>query len=215
MWAMRYLLKLRFPSGPSAVRGIVAEKAVHLSLTKSEYDLEQLIAEEKEKQGVAAEVNGVAAYVTTALSVLEPLGAPSRYQERIDVTMNRESVLGYADFIWEEPKCLIDLKTRERLPSKFSFAELLQVAIYKKAFPEYTVQLCYATPKKCELRTPTGKEIGDAYSSGLKIVRIIHNFLALSDDAHALVKSLAPDPDHMYLWSEPESVALRQKVYGY
>lgn len=221
MWVMERLMKMRSPVGPAAHVGTAVEHGVEWALLHHDerYDALPRALERYDELASDIEAKGkIAGMLEQALRQLEPYGKPDvpedGRQHRVEIALDGVPVpcIGYTDFVFHSHGIVVDLKTSATLPSAIKVSHARQGAVYAKAFSNYAMRFCYATPKKSAvyvLENPA-----DHLAALANIARRLDRFLAVSADPAELAAIVCPDYDSFY-WSSPEARANGLKVFGF
>ncbi len=206
LWVMRYLFKVRSPSGAAAVRGNALEFALEKKYCDGKFDYNAL---EAKFMTMCAEstIRLDSKAAQKEMKLLKDFGKVidddfkydelESYQEKVEVNLEDLPVpiLGYIDFRFKDK--IVDLKTTTRMPSSPTEAQNRQMALYSMAYPDSGMELFFATPKghkKFTLENLT------EYKKQLeKAAYTIQRFLALSDDKHELASFVYPNFDS-WMW---------------
>ena len=228
-WVLTRLIGYREPASPPATRGRAAEFGVHLGLAGADLAKCVAAAEKMYDQEMAGsnderdERAKLAAYVEHGLDKLRPLGKPSSYQDRIEITLDDVPVpvIGFTDWIFEDRGLIVDLKTTGRLPSSLSAAHARQGAVYLKAYGNFGMRFVYVKPARGrDGRVAVTHELGtDDARQHIETLRQValhlERFLSLSGDPQELVR-LVPPPDYSHFrWSSAEVREAGREYFGY
>jgi hypothetical protein len=233
LWLLERLLGYKHGSSAVMARGKAVEAGVHLGLNQpllsveasigkaeQEYDREMALVPDERR---ADERKNIPGYVTHALAELRQYGAPTAYQEKIEIRLPDLSVplIGYIDWRFDQHGIVVDLKTSERLPGGISDPHARQGAIYATAHGNYGMRFCYAKPvpgKKDGRAVAVYEMSGDEVQRHLIALGIIakklERFLSLSRDARELAAILCPNYESFF-WSNPEARANGRAVFGF
>ena len=221
LWVMERLLKLRSPVGPAAHVGTAVERGLEHALLRPEalHDAVPVALEAYDALSSDADQRlKIAPMVEQAVKLMADLGKPDvpddGRQHRVEIALDGVQVpcVGYTDFVFGAHGVIVDLKTSSTLPSAIKVAHARQGAVYQKAFGNYGMRFCYATPKKgavYELENPA-----DHLAALANIARRLDRFLSLSKDPQELAGIVCPDFDSFY-WSEPQARANGLRVFGF
>lgn len=221
MWVMERLLKMRSPVGPAAHVGTAVEAGVEWALLyhAERYDALPCALERYDELSQDADQKlKIAGMLEQALRQLEPYGRPDvpedGRQHRVEIALDGVPVpcVGYTDFVFHDHGIIVDLKTSSTLPSAIKVSHARQGAVYARAFGNYAMRFCYATPKKSAvyvLENPA-----DHLAALANIARRLDRFLAVSADPAELAAIVCPDYDSFY-WSAPEARANGLKTFGF
>ena len=135
-------------------------------------------------------------------------------QHRVEVALEGVSVpcLGYTDFVFHGHGMIVDLKTSSTLPSAIKVSHARQGAVYARAFSNYAMRFCYATPKKSAVYEL--ENAADHLAALGNIAQRLERFLRVSADPHELAAMVCPDYEAFY-WSSPIARANGLKVFGF
>ena len=222
LWVMERLCGRRGKVGPAAHVGTAVEAGVEAALLGKAEGIEaaaalagarydQLCQDQDAREKIAP-------MVRQAYAALSPYGAPDvpedGRQHRVEVQLEGVPVpcIGFTDFVFHGHGVIVDLKTSSTLPSAIKVSHARQGAVYARAFSNYGMRFCYATPKKSavyELENPA-----DHLAALANIARRLDRFLSLSKDPQELAAIVCPDFDSFY-WSEPQARANGLRVFGF
>ena len=221
LWVMERLLRLRSPVGPAAHVGTAVEAGVEFALLNPDklHDALPVALERYDQlcQDADAKLK-IAGMLEQALKQLAAYGKPDvpedGRQHRVEVQLEGVPVpcIGFTDFVFHGHGVIVDLKTSSTLPSAIKVSHARQGAVYARAFSNYGMRFCYATPKKSavyELENPA-----DHLAALANIARRLDRFLSLSKDPQELAGIVCPDFDSFY-WSEPQARANGLRVFGF
>jgi len=207
-FVLSYVMKQKGQVGAAAHRGSSVEFGIAHGLVNGAGVDECISEAQKEFWRLNAlsgdprsekEKGAIPDFVRVGLAELLPYGKPSSTQGKIEYKVEDLSVpiIGYYDFVWEDRKVLIDLKTSHALPSKISNKHARQVALYIAATGgDFDGRLTYVTPKKCA--TYRLENIKEHVNALTKIALTIQRFLSLSQDPEVLASYVVPDRDSFY-----------------
>lgn len=233
LWVLERLLGMKHGSNAAMARGKAVEAGVHMALIHPHLSVEACIGE-AERQFDAEMVlvpdtnrederKNIAGYVTHAAAELRQYGAPTAYQDKINVTLVGVPVpiIGFIDWRFDQHGLIVDLKTSERLPSKISEAHGRQGAIYANAHGNYGMRFCYAKPspgkkdgKAVTVLEMSGEERARHMNALRQIALRLQRFLSLSTDPKELAGLVCPNYESFY-WSNPQTRADGEKVFGF
>ena len=233
VWAMERLLGYRSPPSASMARGKAVEDGIHAGLIDpslspeacaqkacAAFDREMALIADERRDSERETLEG---YVANGLAELRQYGAPTAYQDRIEVRLDDVPVpiVGYIDWRFDQHGLVVDLKTGERLPSAISLAHSRQGAIYARAHGNYGMRFAYVKPSagKKDGRAVAVYELEraevDRQLVALREIALrLGRFLAISNDARELCGLLVPDYERFH-WTNPVTRARGAEVYGF
>ena len=221
LWVMERLLRLRSPVGPAAHVGTAVEAGVEFALLNPDKLHDALPVALKRYDQLCQDADAklkIAGMLEQALKQLAAYGKPDvpedGRQHRVEVQLDGVPVpcIGFTDFVFHDHGVIVDLKTSSTLPSAIKVSHARQGAVYARAFSNYGMRFCYATPKKgavYELENPA-----DHLAALANIARRLDRFLSLSKDPQELAAIVCPDFDSFY-WSDPQARSNGLRVYGF
>ncbi len=233
LWLMERLLGRRSPRSAVAARGRAAEHGIHLGLAKPDLVVaESVAAAEREfdrqmalnpDERREAERRNLAGYVEHGLRELRRYGAPTAYQQRVEVELDDVPVpvLGYIDWRFDQHGLIVDLKTAERLPSAISDPHGRQGALYARAHGNYGMRLAYVKPspgrkdgRAVAVYEMSGDEVRRHLDALRQVAVRLGRFLALSSDPHELAGLLVPNYESFW-WNNTVTRAHGAALYGF
>lgn len=225
VWVCEKLFGKRGPTGPSATRGLVIEKALVNILANgmSHEQAEQEAIKEYNKQTalntsekVASEREVIAPCIAVGLEALNSMGKPMfetlGKQNKIETLCKGNGwelpIIGFLDLVYPDSGKIIDIKTTLKAPSTMSAEHNRQAAIYRQASGNAQVKFLYITPKKA-----IWHECQDVKGTLVEIKQILNrqeHFLrqGTKEDLAALVHL---NPESFY-WNGNEGN--RREIYG-
>lgn len=221
LWIMQRLLKYRSPAGPAAHVGTAVEAGVEYALLNLERVHDALPVAHKRYDQLCQDADArlkIAGMLEQALRQLIDYGRPDvpddGRQHRVEIQLEGVTVpcIGFTDFVWHNHGIIADLKTSTTLPSAIKVSHARQGAVYQKAFNNYGMRFCYATPKKSavyQLENPA-----DHLAAMANIARRLDRFLSLSKDPQELANIVCPNYESFY-WNEPQARADGLRIYGF
>lgn len=221
LWVMERLLRLRAPVGPAAHVGTAVEAGVEFALLNADKHDDALPIALKRYDELCddAEAKGkIAGMIQQALLALRDYGAPDvpedHRQHRVEVALDgvRVPCVGYTDFVFHAHGMIVDLKTSSTLPSAIKVSHARQGAVYAKAFSNYAMRFCYATPKKSAVYEL--ENAADHLAALANIAQRLERFLRISADPHELAALVCPDYESFY-WSSPVARANGLRTFGF
>lgn len=165
VWVCEKLFGKRGPTGPSATRGLVIEKALVNILANgmSHEQAEQEAIKEYNKQTalltskkIDSEREVISPTISVGLAELSGLGKPRfetlGQQNKIELLCKGNGweipIIGLLDLVYPDSGLIVDIKTTLKAPSEMSVEHQRQAAIYRKASGNAAVRFLYITPKK-------------------------------------------------------------------
>lgn len=221
LWVMERLLKMRSPVGPTAHVGTAVERGVEHALLHPDRRAEAVGVAQARYDELCSDATArekIAGMVEQALGQLAAYGTPDvpddDRQHRVEIALDGVPVpcVGYTDFVFHDHGIVVDLKTSSTLTSAIKVSHARQGAVYARAFSNYGMRFCYATPKKSAVYQL--ENAADHLAALANIARRLDRFLATSKDAHELAAIVCPDYDSFY-WSDPQARANGLRVYGF
>lgn len=226
LWVLERLLKVRSPVGNAAHLGTATELAVeqmllepNLSIDKAlviaEGKFGELVLDPDDRAEAGVKLRGM---IEQAIGQLRGYGKPDvpddHRQHRVEVELEgvRVPCIGYTDFVFHTHGIVVDLKTSSTLPSAIKVSHARQGAVYAKAFGNYAMRFCYATPKKSSVYEL--ENAAEHLKALANIARRLERFLRVSDDPHELAAIVCPDYESFY-WSSPIARANGFKQFGF
>jgi len=233
VWAMERLLGHRSPASALMARGKAVEDGVHTGLLNpalpldtcvaralTVFDREMALTPDAKRESERAAIPG---YVEHGLAELRQYGAPTGYQERIEIRLDDVPipVIGFIDWRFDQHGMVVDLKTSERLPSAIPLSHSRQGAVYAKAHGNYAMRFAYVKPvaakKDGRAVVVFEQDRGDVERQLIALRQIalrLERFLALSTDPSELCGLLVPDYERFH-WNNPVTRAHGASVYGF
>lgn len=157
LWVLRYLYGAQDAATAYAWRGKAVERAIDAVVDGVSDDRAievGLQAFEEEAGGeitpeIDRERRAIPSMVRQAVPIFRELGTPVVRQRRIEVWIDgiEVPVIGYADYIFEQIQCVIDLKTTFAIPSAPRFDHSVQVVTYADALG-LRPGVLYISPKR-------------------------------------------------------------------
>lgn len=221
LWVMERLLRLRSPVGPAAHVGTAVEAGVEFALLNPDRLYDALPVALGRYDELCQDADGklkIAGMLEQALKQLAAYGRPDvpegGRQHRVEIALDGVPVpcVGYTDFVFHGHGVIVDLKTSSTLPSAIKVAHARQGAVYARAFGNYGMRFCYATPKKSAVYQL--ENAADHLAALANIARRLDRFLSLSKDPQELAGVVCPDFDSFY-WSDPQARANGLRVFGF
>ncbi len=208
LWTMRYLFKVKSPSGAGAIRGITEEHILAEKYEKGFFDFQALDSKfialccesgVDLNDGRTLKEKDALRSFGTILDENFKYDNLESYQEKVEVQVEDLPIpiMGYVDFLFKDK--IVDLKTTNRMPSKPTEAQKRQMALYSMAYPDKKVDLFFVSPKQHRVFTLSSIT---KYKKQLKKVAFsIQKFLSISEDRHELASLIHPNFDK-WEWSE-------------
>tara|TARA_R100000234_G_C4960887_1_gene161734 strand:+ start:193 stop:936 length:744 start_codon:yes stop_codon:yes gene_type:complete len=202
MWVLRYLFKVKSPSGAAAVRGNALEFALEKKFSEGEMDYANLEAKFMTlcaESMIALDTKSAQKEMKTLNSFGEVIDKSfdydnlETYQEKVEVKLNDVSIpiLGYIDFRFKDR--IVDLKTTTRMPAEPTEAQKRQMALYSMAYPNNKIDLFFASPK--DHRKFTLDNLSEYKKQLEKVAHTIQRFLSISNDKYELASLVYPNFD--------------------
>ena len=233
VWAMERLLGYRSPPSAQMVRGKAVEEGIHCGLVDparsieacmatalAAFDCEMALNPDDRRDSERDQIPG---YVEHGLAELRQYGAPTSYQDRVEIRLEGVPVpvIGFIDWRFDQHGLILDLKTSERLPSAISLSHARQGAVYTRAHGNYAMRFAYVKPT-------AGKKDGRAVSvyeleraevdrqlAALREIALrLERFLRISADAREICGLIVPDYERFH-WSNPLTRARGVEVFGF
>jgi PD-(D/E)XK nuclease superfamily len=233
LWVMERLLGLRSPGSAMMARGKAVEEGVHVGLIDpgqslevcvasalSSFDREMALTPDERRDSERASIPG---YVEHGLGELRQYGAPTGYQDRVELRLDDvpAPIIGFIDWRFDQHGLIVDLKTSERSPSGISVAHARQGAIYARAHGNFGMRFAYVKPtaSKKDGRAVVVYELArdeiDRQIVALRQIALrLERFLSLSCDPHELCGLLVPDYERFH-WNNPVTRANGAQVFGF
>ena len=233
LWVMERLLDRRSPISATAARGRAVEHGIQIGLldpnmpvgecvaaAEAAFDRDMTLNPDPRRE---AERANIAGYVGFGLAEMRQYGAPTGYQDKVEIALDGVPVpvLGYVDWRFDQHGLIVDLKTAERLPSAISDSHGRQGVVYARAHDNYGMRFAYVKPSagKKDNRAVAvyqmSREDVQAHLLALtQIAQRLGRFLALSRDPHELAGLLVPDYDRFY-WNNAITRANGAAVFGF
>lgn len=217
LWVLQYLLGEKSIANSRMCRGTAVEKGVAWGLMDTDaseddcikvalkdYDTRMALSVDKRKEETR---KGLPAMVKQALAALRPYGEPLGLQGFVEFRPEdlKRPIIGYYDFLFSAR--VVDLKTTEKMPSEISIPHARQVACYLHNHSNFGAELCYVTPKRCEVYSL--ENLNEHRQAMINIAVTVENLLSLSKDPMFFVGITVPNLDS-YFWNDPR---LRQRAY--
>ncbi len=233
VWAMERLLGYRSPASALMVRGKAVEEGIHGGLVDparsieagtatalAAFDREMALNPDDRRDSERDQIPG---YVEHGLGELRQYGAPTSYQDRVEIRLEGVPVpvIGFIDWRFDQHGLILDLKTSERLPSAISLSHARQGAVYACAHGNYAMRFAYVKPTagKKDGRAVVVYELERAeVDRQLRALREIalrlERFLRISADAREICGLIVPDYERFH-WSNPLTRARGVDVFGF
>lgn len=233
VWAMERLLGHRSPPSAAMIRGRAVEAGVDLGLVEPDksleacigmalatFDREMALVPDERRESERTLIPG---YVEHGLGELRQYGAPTAYQERIEIRLDDVPVpvIGFIDWRFDQHGLVVDMKTSERLPSAISLSHARQGAIYASAHGNYGMRFAYVKPvagkkdgRAVAVYELDRSEIERQLIALREIALRLERFLRLSGDADELCNLIVPDYERFH-WTNPVTRARGAEVFGF
>ena len=233
IWAMEKLRGMRGPPSAAMVRGRAVEEGIHAGLidpvcplqicidaAMASFDREMVFSGDDRRESERAQIPG---YVEHGLAELRQYGAPSGYQDRVEIRLDDVPVLiiGFLDWRFDQHGLIVDLKTTERLPSAISLTHARQGAVYNNALGNHRMRFAYVKPiaAKKDGRAVAVYELErvevDRQLIALRQIALrLERFLSLSRDPHELCALIVPDYERFH-WNNAVTRARGVEVFGF
>ena len=233
VWAMERLLGYRSPPSALMVRGKAVEEGIHSGLVDpsrsidactttalAAFDREMALNPDDRRDSERDQIPG---YVEHGLAELRQYGAPTSYQDRVEIRLEGVPVpvIGFIDWRFDQHGLILDLKTSERLPSAISLSHARQGAVYTRAHGNYAMRFAYVKPTagKKDGRAVVVYELEraevDRQLAALREIALrLERFLRISADAREICGLIVPDYERFH-WSNPLTRARGADVFGF
>lgn len=233
VWAMERLLGYRSPASALMVRGKAVEEGIHGGLVDparsieacaatalAAFDREMALNPDDRRDSERDQIPG---YVEHGLAELRQYGAPTSYQDRVEIHLEGVPVpvIGFIDWRFDQHGLILDLKTGERLPAAISLPHARQGAVYTRAHDNYAMRFAYVKPTagKKDGRAVVVYELEraevDRQLAALREIALrLERFLRISADAREICGLIVPDYERFH-WSNPLTRARGADVFGF
>ena len=233
VWAMERLLGFRGPASAAMARGKAVEEGIHGGLIDPAraldacvetalacFDREMALNPDDRRE---SERSAIAGYVEHGLAELRQYGAPTAYQDRVELRLADVPVplIGFIDWRFDQHGLIVDLKTSERLPAAISLPHARQGAIYARAQGNCGMRFAYVKPVAAKKdgravcvyeleRAEVDRQLAALREIALRLERFLH----LSSDARELCGLIVPDYERFH-WSNAVTRARGAEVFGF